>query len=206
MMFELPALPYKDVALAPHISEQTLRIHHGRHHKGYVDKVNDLLKGTGDAPSTLEDVIRSSAGRDDATDLFNAAAQSWNHAFFWQCLAPDGGGVPSGDVLDRIEKDFGGYDDFRAAFKDAATGQFGSGWAWLVWDNGTLAVDATSNAGLPLVDGKTALLTCDVWEHAYYLDYQNARGDFVDVFLDNLVNWEFVARNLELADAGGGQT
>ncbi len=197
MTFDLPDLPYEYDALEPHVSAKTLRVHHGKHHQGYVDGVNEALGTTGKKRLTLEQVILEAAGRSSEQSLFDKAAQSWNHAFFWNCMTPDGGGEPEGELARHIDMDFDGYDKFRAAFKSAATGLFGSGWTWLVIDNGQLRVKTTANAMLPMVQGQHALLTCDVWEHAYYLDYQNERGKFVDAFLDHLVNWDFVASQFE---------
>ena len=198
MTFQLPDLPFAPDALEPHMSANTLGFHHGKHHKGYIDKLNAALEGSGAEDMSLEDVI-AKAAQEGNTGLFNNAAQTWNHSFFWQCLAPNGGGQPEGELAQRIEADFGSYDEFRAAFKAAATGQFGSGWAWLVLDGETLKITTTGNADTPLVHGQHALLTCDVWEHAYYLDYQNDRPGFVDAFLDNLVNWDFAASCLSEA-------
>ncbi|MBI2709816.1 MAG: superoxide dismutase [Actinobacteria bacterium] len=192
MAFELPPLPYDYDALAPHVSRQTLEFHHDKHHKTYVDKLNELVAGKAEEGSSLEDIVRGAEG-----PLFNNAGQHWNHSFFWRCLAPGGGGQPTGEVADRIGSSFGSYDDFRAQFKDAAVTQFGSGWAWLTDDGqGGLSVMKTPNADLPLKHDVKALLTIDVWEHAYYLDYQNRRPDFVEAFLDHLVNWDFVNQNL----------
>ena len=191
MAFELPDLPYPKDALGPHMSAETLEYHHDKHHAAYVSKTNDLIKGTEFESSTLEDIIAKADGV-----LFNQAAQVWNHTFFWSSLSPDGGGQPSGDVAARLDADFGSYDDFRSALTAAATSQFGSGWAWLVEKDGKLDVMKTSNADTPLAQGIKALWTIDVWEHAYYIDYRNARPKFVDAVLDNLINWEFVAQNL----------
>lgn len=197
MAFKLPELPFAYDALAPHMSKKTLEFHHDKHHKGYVDKLNAAVDGTRYAGMALEEIIRETAKNSKARGIFNNAAQHWNHAFFWNCLSPDGGGKPQGALADRIKADFGSYDDFAKAFKQAATGQFGSGWAWLVLDNGALKVTATPNAETPMIHGQHALLTCDVWEHAYYLDYQNRRPDFVETVLKELVNWKFVAERLD---------
>jgi Fe-Mn family superoxide dismutase len=197
MPFTLPDLPYPTGALDPVISARTLEFHHGKHHKAYVDTLNKLLDGKPLASEPLERVIQEAAGDPAQTLVFNNAGQIWNHNFFWQSLKPGGGGAPSGEIAALIERDFGGYDEFAAEFKQAATTQFGSGWAWLVEEGGRLKVVKTANADLPLVHGQKALLTCDVWEHAYYLDYQNRRADFVQAFLDKLVNWEFANRNLQ---------
>jgi superoxide dismutase, Fe-Mn family len=196
MAFELPPLPFAKDALAPHISANTLDFHYGKHHQAYVTNLNNLTKDSPLADASLEDVIRSAAGNASKTGVFNNAAQVWNHTFYWNCLTPGGGGKPTGDVASAIESAFGSFDAFRDEFKTACVSQFGSGWGWLVADNGKLAVTKTGNANLPMTEGKKALLTCDVWEHAYYLDYQNRRPDYVQTFLDHLVNWDFVARNL----------
>ena len=199
MAFELPPLPYPKDGLEPHMSSRTLEFHHGKHHATYVATLNKLVENTPFASQPLEEIIRATAKDESKVQIFNNAAQSWNHTFFWNCMRPRGGGQPSGDVLKAIEQAFGGFDKFKQQFKEAAVSQFGSGWAWLVLDGGTLKVPKTPNAVDPLAQGQTALLTCDVWEHAYYLDYQNRRPDFVQTFLDNLVNWEFVAKNLAKA-------
>ncbi len=191
MAFELPALPYAQDALAPHISAETLEFHYGKHHKTYVDNLNKLVAGTDDENASLEDIVAKAEG-----GLFNNAAQTWNHTFFWNSLSPSGGGQPTGEIADRINSDLGGYDAFRAAIVEAGLTQFGSGWAWLVDDGGKLAVMKTANADLPLKHGAKALLTIDVWEHAYYIDYRNARAKFLDVVLDNLVNWDYANQNL----------
>lgn len=196
-MHELPKLPYAENALDPVISADTLRFHHGKHHKTYVDTLNKLLENEDKLASlSLEDLIREIANDADRGKMFNQAAQVWNHTFYWNSMAPKGGGKPTGALKDKIDADLGGYDAFRDAFKTAATSQFGSGWAWLIVDNGKLAITNTANAHTPVEDGKTPLLTIDVWEHAYYLDYQNRRPDYVDAFLDKLVNWEFAEQNL----------
>jgi Fe-Mn family superoxide dismutase len=196
MAFELPALPYPKDGLEPHMSARTLEFHHGKHHATYVATLNKLAENTPFANQSLEEVIRATAKDESKVQIFNNAAQSWNHTFFWNCMRPRGGGQPSGDVLKAIEQSFGGVDKFKQQFKEAATTQFGSGWAWLVRDGSALKITKTPNAVDPLAQGQTALLTCDVWEHAYYLDYQNRRPDFVQTFLDHLVNWDFVAKNL----------
>jgi Fe-Mn family superoxide dismutase len=207
MAFELPPLPYPKNALEPHISERTMDFHHGRHHQAYVTNLNNLVKGSPMESQSLEEIIRATYRDSSKTGIFNNAAQVWNHTFFWNCMKPNGGGAPSGDVAAAIERDCGGLDKFKDAFKAAAVGQFGSGWAWLVSDHGQLNITATPNAVNPLAaspqgganpDGM-ALLTCDVWEHAYYLDYQNRRPDFVQAFLDHLINWDFVGQNLAKA-------
>ncbi|MFZ6181739.1 superoxide dismutase [Nannocystis pusilla] len=192
MPFTLPELPYAKDALAPHISAETLEFHHGKHHAAYVNNLNKLLEGKPEAELSLEEVIRRSDG-----GVFNNAAQVWNHTFYWNSMRPNGGGRPTGELADAIVRDFGSYDKFRELFANAATTQFGSGWAWLVVEqNGKLAVTKTGNADLPLAHGQTPLLTIDVWEHAYYIDYRNARPKYIDTFLEHLVNWDFVAGNL----------
>ena len=189
----LPKLPYANDALAPHISAETIEYHYGKHHKTYVDNINRLIQGTEFANSSLEDIIKKAP----AGGIFNNAAQVWNHTFYWNGLSPKGGGEPKGAVADAIIKNFGSLKDFQDKFAAAAVGQFGSGWAWLVkTPDGKLAIETTSNAGTPLKDGKTALLTCDVWEHAYYIDYRNARAKYVESFWE-IVNWDFVAANLK---------
>ena len=198
MPFELPKLPYDRAALEPHMSARTLEFHHGKHHSKYVDKLNELVAGTPFEKLELTDVVRKTAGDEKNGKIFNNAAQTWNHTLFWNCMTPGGGGKPDGKIAGMIDDAFGGYDRFREAFVKAATGRFGSGWTWLVADpKGKLGIVSTPNAGNPLTDGKTCLLTCDVWEHAYYLDYQNERVRFVQAFLDRLVNWEYVNRQWE---------
>ncbi len=194
-MFTLPNLPFDQKALEPHMSAETLSFHHGKHHATYVNKLNELIEGTDYQGKSLEDVIKMSEEKGDM-GVFNNAAQVWNHTFFWNCLSPNGGGKPSDTLLSKIEADFGSFDDFKAAFKQAALTQFGSGWAWLVSDNGTLKILKTPNAETPLTKGVTVLMTCDVWEHAYYLDFQNRRPDYVDTFFNHLANWSFVESNL----------
>ena len=191
MAFELPALPYAQDALAPHISAETLEYHYGKHHKTYVDNLNKLVDGTPDADASLESIIMKAEG-----GLFNNAAQVWNHTFFWNCLTPNGGGAPTGELADRINSSFGSYEDFKAQITEAGLTQFGSGWAWLVEDGSGLSIMKTPNADLPMKHSAKALFTIDVWEHAYYIDYRNARAKFIEVVLDNLVNWDFVAANL----------
>jgi superoxide dismutase, Fe-Mn family len=190
-MLTQPDLPYAMNALVPHMSEQTFEFHYGKHHATYVTNANNLIKDTPMADKSLEDIIQSAEG-----GLFNNAAQIWNHSFFWNSMTPDGGGQPGGALGARIDADFGSFDKFAEAFQAAAVTQFGSGWAWLVEDGGKLAVCQTANANTPLTDGKKPLLTVDVWEHAYYLDYQNRRPDFVKTFLESLANWDFVEANL----------
>jgi superoxide dismutase, Fe-Mn family len=192
MAFTLPPLPYDKTALAPHISAETLEFHYGKHHKAYVDNLNKLTEGKPEATKSLEDVIKSSEG-----GVFNNAAQVWNHTFYWSSLKPNGGGQPTGDLAQAITRDFGSYEKFAEEFTTAGTTQFGSGWAWLVLDKGKLAVTKTPNADLPLKHGQKALLTMDVWEHAYYIDYRNARPKYIETFLKHLVNWEFALANLK---------
>ncbi len=192
MAFELPALPYAKDALLPHISPETLEYHYGKHHQAYVNNLNKLVTDTEFAHMSLEDIIKKSTG-----GIFNNAAQVWNHTFYWHCLSPNGGGAPHGAVADAIHASFGSFDAFKELFTKTAIGTFGSGWAWLVKNkDGHLEIVSTSNAGTPMTDGKTALLTCDVWEHAYYIDYRNERPKYIDHFW-NLVNWDFVAKNLQ---------
>lgn len=190
-MFTLPALPYAKDALAPVISAETIEYHYGKHHQTYVDNLNKLTANTEFASMELEQIIRKSSG-----GMFNNAAQVWNHTFFWNCLKPQGGGAPSGKLAEAINKSFGSFDKFKELFGQMAITQFGSGWAWLIKKaDGSLAVAQTSNAGNPMTSGDTPLMTCDVWEHAYYIDYRNARAKFVENFW-KLVNWDFVAKNL----------
>jgi len=190
MAFELPRLPYAQDALEPHISAETLSYHHGKHHRAYVDNLNSLVEGTVQEEASLETLVRTASG-----GLFNNAAQAWNHAFYWQCLSPEGGGMPQGAIADAIVATFGSFEEFRKQFTTTAMTTFGSGWAWLVrTPGGTLALRSTSNAGNPLTDGDTPLLTCDVWEHAYYVDYRNGRANYLEAFWQ-LVNWDFVTEN-----------
>lgn len=200
MTIELPALPYGKDALAPHISARTLEFHHDKHHAAYVANVNKLIAGTELAGKSLEELIAIAAASPDKKALFNNAAQSWNHTFLWHSMKPKGGGAANGPIAGRIARDFGSFEAFAEAFSAAAVGQFGSGWAWLVLGKGKLEVAATANADTPIVRGQVPLITVDVWEHAYYLDYQNRRADYVKIFLDNLVNWDFA--NANLAKAG----
>jgi len=197
MAFELPALPYAKDALEPHMSANTFSFHHEKHHNTYVVNLNKLLEGSDLAGKSLEEIIKATAGDASKAGVFNNAAQVWNHTFFWNSMKPGGGGAPSGDLAAKIDEAFGSLDGFKDAFKDAGATQFGSGWAWLVaGEGGKLEVVKTPNAENPMTQGKTPLLTCDVWEHAYYLDYQNRRPDFLGTFLDSLVNWDFAAANL----------
>ena len=191
MTFSLPEVPYDRKALAPHISEETLDYHYGKHHLAYVNNLNKLIEGTDLTKKTLEDIITTSSG-----GIFNNAAQIWNHTFYWHCLSPNGGGEPTGELLDAINQTFGSFSAFKEAFSKAATTHFASGWAWLTKDSqGKLEISSTANAGTPMTDGKTALLTCDVWEHAYYIDTRNDRAKYVGNFWE-IVNWDFVAKNL----------
>jgi Fe-Mn family superoxide dismutase len=191
MAITLPPLPYALEALAPHISKETLEFHYGKHHKSYVDKLNGLIEGTLDADKTLEEIVKSASG-----GVFNNAAQVWNHTFYWNCLSPNGGGEPTGAVADAIKAAFGSFADFKTKFTDSAVNNFGSGWTWLVKKGDGLEIVNTSNAATPLTDDSlTPLLTADVWEHAYYIDYRNSRPGYMEAFW-NLVNWEFVESNL----------
>ena len=189
MIIMLPPLPYAADALAPAISSETIAYHYGKHHKTYVDNLNKLMSGTPFEKSSLEDIVRQAQG-----SIFNNAAQVWNHNFYWQCLKPKGGGEPKGRLAEAIAKDFGSFAKFKEEFTQKALGTFGSGWTWLVIKNGKLSVESTSNAGNPLNSGALPLLTCDVWEHAYYIDYRNARAKYVEAFW-GLVNWDFVSGN-----------
>jgi Fe-Mn family superoxide dismutase len=192
MAITLPELPYATDALAPYLSAETFEYHHGKHHKAYVDNLNKLIEGTPEESKSLEQIVMDA----EPGPKFNNAAQIWNHNFYWTSMVPGGGGAPTGAAADAINESFGGYDAFREEFKKAAVGQFGSGWAWLVQDGGKIAVMATANADLPMKHGRTALVTCDVWEHAYYIDYRNRRPDYVDTFLDHLINWDQVNAGL----------
>jgi superoxide dismutase, Fe-Mn family len=194
MTVSLPNLPYSKDALAPHISAETLEFHHGKHHNAYVTNLNKLLDGKPEASKSLEEIIMSSDG-----GVFNNAAQVWNHTFYWNSMKPGGCGMPSGDLLAAITRDFGSFEKFKEEFTTAATTQFGSGWAWLVVQNGKLAVTKTSNADLPMKHGQKALLTLDVWEHAYYVDFRNLRPKYIETFFTSLANWDFAAANLKAA-------
>ena len=194
--FALPALPYAQNALEPHISVKTMGFHYGKHHQGYENNLNKLVADTPLATQPLDQVIQKTAGGAEQAAIFNNAAQVWNHSFFWQSMKPGGGGQPTGRLMEQIKKSFGNFEAFKAAFVAAAGAQFGSGWVWLVQEDNALKVVKTANADTPLAHGQTALLTCDVWEHAYYLDYQNRRTDFVTIFLEHLVNWDFAATQL----------
>lgn len=198
MPYELPNLPYAYNALEPHISARTLEFHHDKHHAKYVNNYNQLATEAGMADRPLEDVIRTAFDNPDLRKLHNNAAQAWNHSFYWNCMSPTVT-RPSGELAEKIDADLGGLESFKENFKAAAKGQFGSGWVWLVLRNGKLAITSTDNAINPIVFDQMPLLTMDVWEHAYYLDYQNGRANYADTFLNNLVNWDFVARQLEAA-------
>jgi superoxide dismutase, Fe-Mn family len=196
MPIQLPQLPYPYDALEPYLSRATLDIHHGKHHRAYVEKTKVLAKQLRLADLPLERIIQEAARQPGQRELFNNAAQAWNHAFYWRSLRPGGGGEPKGEMAARIDADLGGYRSFAELFATAATGQFGSGWAWLVLEGGKLAISTTGNADTPLVHGQTPLLTIDVWEHAYYLDHQNRRADYVSAVIAHLLDWDFAARNL----------
>lgn len=190
MAHELPDLPYKINGLKPHISKETLTFHHGKHHQTYITNLNKLIVGTQFENMSLEETVKQSSG-----GIFNNAAQIWNHSFYWQCLSPSCGTEPTGDLANAINGAFGSFSDFKTTFTKTAVTTFGSGWAWLVKNaDGSLAIISTSNAGTPMTSGQTALLTCDVWEHAYYIDYRNARPKYLEAFW-NVVNWDFVAKN-----------
>jgi superoxide dismutase, Fe-Mn family len=194
MAFELPPLPFPKDALQPVISAETFDYHHGKHHAAYVNNLNAAIANTPNEKKSLEEIILSSDG-----PVFNNAAQVWNHTFFWNSLKPKGGGTPTGDLASALDRDFGGYAKFREQFVAAAVKQFGSGWAWLVSEGGKLKITTTSNADLPMKHGQTALFTVDVWEHAYYIDYRNARPKFVESVIDSAANWDFVTQNLKSA-------
>ena len=196
MAIELPSLPYEANALEPYIGATTLGFHHGKHHQTYVTNTNNLIKGTDLENASLEALIAASANNAEKVGLFNNAAQVWNHTFYWSCMKKGGGGAPTGAIAAKINEDFGSYDAFVEAFKNAGLTQFGSGWAWLVLEGGKLKITKTPNADTPMVHGQKAILTVDVWEHAYYLDYQNKRADYIDIFLKHLVNWDFANANL----------
>jgi Fe-Mn family superoxide dismutase len=199
--FELPPLPYDKSALEPTVSADTLNYHHGKHHKAYIDKTNELARKAGMEGKSLVEIVKATSAKDDkdSKKLFNNAAQAWNHTFYWHSMKPGGGGKPTGALAAAIDKDFGSFDAFAREFTEAATTQFGSGWAWLVFDGGKLKVIKTGNADTPIAHGKTPLLTIDVWEHAYYLDYQNKRPDYVKAWLEKVANWEFAAENFASA-------
>jgi len=193
MAITLPKLPYAKDALAPHISAKTLDFHYGKHHAGYVEKLNELIAETELAKDKLEDIIKKTSNAPSKSAIFNNAAQAWNHTFYWQSMKPNGGGgARSGAIAEKLKSDLGCYDKFVEEFKTAGVSQFGSGWAWLVLKEGKLEVMKTSNADTPIAHGLKPLLTVDVWEHAYYLDYQNRRADYLDMYIKNLINWDFV--------------
>ena len=195
MPFALPVLPYKMNALEPFISENTFNFHYGKHHQAYINNLNNLVKDNEMSAMTLEEIIKLSKGDANKAGVFNNAAQVWNHTFYWHSMRPQGGGEPQGKLREQIEKDFGGFEQFKEQFKQAGATQFGSGWAWLILEDGKLKVTKTGNADLPLAKGQVPILTVDVWEHAYYLDYQNRRPDYLGIFLENLANWEFAENN-----------
>ena len=197
MTFELPSLPYASDALAPYMSSETLDFHHGKHHQTYVTNLNNLVKDSDMQDASLEDVVIKSSKDSSMAGIFNNAGQHWNHILFWQCMKPNGGGAMPSELENRISSDFGSVDQFKEAFVQAGTTQFGSGWAWLAIDNGKLVVTKSANASNPLVEGMKPILGCDVWEHSYYIDYRNKRPDYLKAFLDNLVNWEFVSSQLD---------
>ena len=192
MIIQLPDLPYANNALAPLISANTLEFHHGKHHKAYVDNANKLLEGTELANESLESIIQRTAGDPSKTGIFNNVAQVWNHSFYWKCMQPNGGGLPTGTVASKINAQWGSFEKFADEFKNAGMTQFGSGWAWLVLEGDSLKIIKTANADNPLTHGQKPLLTVDVWEHAYYLDYQNRRADYLNTFVEKLINWSFV--------------
>ena len=197
MSFELPSLPYANDALAPYMSSETLDFHHGKHHQTYVTNLNNLLKDHELQSSSLEDIVVKTSKDASMAGIFNNAGQHWNHILFWQCMKPNGGGSIPSEFEGRLNSDFGSVEQFKEAFIQAGTTQFGSGWAWLAIDNGKLVVTKSPNASNPLVDGMKPILGCDVWEHSYYIDYRNRRPDYLKAFLDSLVNWEFVASQLD---------
>ena len=197
MSFELPSLPYANDALAPYMSAETLDFHHGKHHQTYVTNLNNLLKDHELQSSSLEDIVVKASKDASMAGIFNNAGQHWNHILFWQCMKPNGGGSIPSELEGRLTSDFGSVEQFKEAFIQAGTTQFGSGWAWLAIDNGKLVVTKSPNASNPLVDGMKPILGCDVWEHSYYIDYRNKRPDYLKAFLDSLVNWEFVASQLD---------
>jgi Fe-Mn family superoxide dismutase len=196
MPLTLPQLPFAIDALEPHISARTLEFHHGKHHNAYVTNGTKLIAGTEWEQMEPETIIKKAASDPQAAGIFNNVAQAWNHAFYWNCMTPNGGGTPSGAIAAKITSELGSHAEFLEAFKNAGATQFGSGWAWLVLDGGKLRVVKTPNAGNPMTLGMTPLLTVDVWEHAYYLDYQNRRPDYLAMFVEKLVNWEFVNSQL----------
>ena len=197
MTFELPSLPYANDALAPYMSSETLDFHHGKHHQTYVTNLNNLVKDTDMKDSSLEEIVVKSSKDSSMAGIFNNAGQHWNHILFWQCMKPNGGGSMPSELESRITSDLGGIDQFKEAFIQAGTTQFGSGWAWLAIDNGKLVVTKSPNASNPLVDGMKPILGCDVWEHSYYIDYRNRRPEYLDKFVEHLINWEFVESLLD---------
>lgn len=199
MAYELPDLPYDYNALEPYMSARTLEFHHDKHHAKYVNNFNEMTQDSPMADKSIEDVIKATYEDSSSTGLFNNAAQAWNHTFYWNCMKPSGGGSPTGALADKINADFGSFDKFKEEFKTAGSTQFGSGWAWLVLDNGSLKVTKTPNAVNPIAQGQTPLLTMDVWEHAYYLDYQNKRPDFIQAFIEQLINWDYVTEQMTAA-------
>jgi Fe-Mn family superoxide dismutase len=192
----LPALPWAQNALAPIISENTLSFHYGKHHQAYLNNTVKMIAGTEFEKASIEEIVKKTAGRPDQTGLFNNAAQVYNHTFYWNSMKPSGGGEPQGKIAEKIKESFGSYQKFVEVFSNAAATQFGSGWAWLVWDGGKLQVVKTSNAETPLTTSAKPLITIDVWEHAYYLDYQNRRADYIKAFVEKLLNWDFAEKNL----------
>src|SRR5687768_7469809 len=194
MAIELPKLPYAENALAPHISPETIQYHYGKHHQAYVTNLNKLIEGTPHASKSLEEIVKSSDG-----GIFNNAAQVWNHTFYWNCMRPGGGGTPTGKITDLVNQGFGSYDNFKKELSQACVTQFGSGWGWVVLEGGAVKVQKTGNADTPIARGGRPLLTIDVWEHAYYLDYQNRRADHVNAIIDKLLNWNFANENLSKA-------
>ncbi len=196
MAFQLPPLPWSSDALEPHISAKTMSFHYGKHHMAYVNKLNAAIESSPLAERSLEQIITETANDASKAGIFNNAAQVWNHTFFWRSMKPGGGGDPSGELAERIDASFGGIDAFKEEFATKAATLFGSGWTWLVENEGSLEIVQTTNAGNPMTEGKTPLLTLDVWEHAYYLDYQNRRPDFIKTYLDELIDWDFAAQNL----------
>lgn len=197
MAITLPALPYEKNALEPHITANTLDFHHGKHHNAYVTNLNNLIAGTELENATLEEIVAASAGKADKAGIFNNAAQVWNHTFYWNSMKPNGGGEPTGVLADKINASFGSFENFKKEFSTAAATQFGSGWAWLVQDGDTLKIVKTGNAETPITQGLNPLLTIDVWEHAYYLDFQNLRPKYIETFLTSLANWDFASANLK---------
>lgn len=196
LAFQLSPMPYAQDALEPYISSRTISFHYNKHHQTYVDNLNKLTVGGPLAGKSLEQIIKETAGKADKAAMFNNAAQVWNHTFFWQSMKQGGGGKPSGRLMDLLAKSFGDFEKFKESFVAEGLAQFGSGWVWLVQDGDALKIAKTSNADTPIAHGQNALITCDVWEHAYYLDYQNRRKDFLQAFLNNLANWEFASFRL----------